>query len=187
MASDTVWSTATRRAIGAQLIDAAKAAYQVAADLGEDPSNTARSLKRLRDEGAVTCAAGPDGPPLFNLAPGQRVSLLNAISDAQPRGSLIAGQQVLIVSIEDGREGVFADVLRAAARTGEVVWAARIDGAGQYLIVFDRKAEVFATLRLAEALTDAGLLARRIVIEAIIGPDELRRKAAALRLQRQRR
>lgn len=185
MASDTLWSTAARRAIGAQLIDVAKAAYQVAADLGEDPSNTARSLKRLRDEGAVTSAAGPDGPPRFNLAPGQRELLLSAIADAQPRGTLIAGQQVLVVSIDDGREGVFADVLRAAARTGEVVWAARIDGAGQYLIVFDRKADVFATLRLAEALTDAGLRAGRIVVEAIMGPDELRRKSASLRLQRQ--
>jgi hypothetical protein len=53
--------------------------------------------------------------------------------------------------------------------------------------VFDHKAEVFAALRLAEALTHAGLLTRRIVVEAIIGPDELRRKAASLRLQRQLR
>jgi hypothetical protein len=121
LASETVWRTAARRAIGAQLLDAAKAAYQVAADLGEDPGNTARALKRLRDEGAVTCAAGPDGPARFDLAPGQRELLLNAIEEAQPHGTLVTGQQVLTVSVEDGREGVFADVLRATARTGEVV------------------------------------------------------------------
>jgi len=184
VAKDAAWSTAARRAIGAQLVDAPKAAYQIAADLGEDPSNTSRSLKRLREEGVLTCAAGQDGSPRFELAPGQRELLLSAIAEAQPPGMLIAGQQALVLTVDDGQEGVFADVLRPSSLTGEVVWAARIDGAAQYLIVFDREAEIFATLRLAEAFEKSGLAARRIVVEAILGPEQLRRKAHALRLHR---
>ncbi|MGI8801041.1 MAG: hypothetical protein ACR2KV_02550 [Solirubrobacteraceae bacterium] len=188
MAKDTAWTTAARRAIGAQLLNGPRAAYQVAAELGADPSNTARSLAWLRDErGAVTSTSGPDGPPRFELAAGQRELLLDAIGGAQPRGTLVPGQQALLVTIADGQEGTFAAELRDATKTGEVVWAARIDGAAQCVLVFDREADVYAAVRLTDALDAAGLTVRRIAVTSIMSADDLRRQAAALRLARRRR
>lgn len=184
MAKDTAWSTAARRAIGMQLIGKSRAAYEVAAELAADPSNTSRTLKHLRDAyGAVVTAPGPDGQPRYELAEDQRELLLSAIGVAQPQGTLVRGQQILMVTVDDDQEGVFADALRTSARTGEVVWAARTDGSSQYLIVSDRDADILATLRLAAVLKNAGLQSRRIVVEEIMSADELRRAAAALRLQ----
>lgn len=187
MAEINPWSTPARRAIGAQLIDAPKPAYQIAAELGADPSNTARSLRRLRDDhGAVKSSDGHDGQPVFELAFAQEEALLSAIAGEQPRGMLVAGQHALLVPIRDDQEGTFAAVLRNGARTGQVVWTARMDGAAQYLVVFDRDADVFAALRLAEALAAGGIAARRVSVESVLGPEELRRKTASLRLERRR-
>lgn len=180
------WRTARRRQAGELLRDAPRSSYDVASVLGMDRSNARRMLSALRDAGAVTERADrPDGHAQYELSPEQEAELLRAIDAAQPLGRLLPGQALVTVSVRDGQESVFADALRASAVTAGVVWAGRLQGTGaEYTLVFDRDAGALASLRVSTAMEALGLPTRRALVEEVLGPEELRRYAGAIRRSR---
>lgn len=168
------------------MLDGPRAAYDIATAVGSDRSGTMRTLKRLRDDGAVISIADkPDGHPRFAIADGMEPLLERALAVDQPIGHLLARQPVVTAAVATTQLDDLARVLRSRALIAHLAWAARIEGtAGQYMFVFSRDADPLASLRLVETLESSGIRCTRTLVETTMSPEALHRHALSLRQAR---
>lgn len=177
------WSTPLRRGVGGQLLDGAQPQYAIASALGGDRANIGRLLVKLEGEGLLVRAGeDADAQRTWRLADGQREQVLAALAAEQPFATLVASQRVIAVGVPADRQDAVARRLRAAERTGSVVWAAKVEGASaQWLLVVSSQAGSLESQRLVAALESVGARCSRMLVEEVMSGEALRRHLAALR------